>query len=164
MERGRRYAVKPAFVKALLTGSLLLNLVVAGTAIGVGYRAFSHPPLEIGDLPDIVSAEKKDLVQSRLAQTREEIRPLIRETRRLRGEIEAILGADTFDAKAFSDSSERMHALQAKIMNIRISTVRDLAQELSPQEREALAQTMLQPPGHRHRKHGKKPGPKGENR
>lgn len=94
--------------------------------------------------------DKAQLLQQKMRQVKQEKRGAHRKIKQIRQEIIVILTAEEFDKKMYTEKTEELHQLHEKMMRGMANMVKDMADDLSQEERKALAQQL------------KKRGPRGD--
>lgn len=132
-------------LKGLLAVSLLANAVLGGIIIGhlshrwgPGMIAAVQEALKASNLPKARQAE----LQARLAAVREQGRITHRKAQASRDALLDILAAPVFDEAAYNAQIKNIHALHGQQLKLMSKTIKEMAREMSPPERTALADTL----------------------
>lgn len=136
-------------VKILILCSLLLNVLLFAVIVGhVSYRLsgrgiMRHHAMEfVKKLP----AEKKTVFLERIERVHRENRGVHKQIREAREKAIAILTAPEFDGTAYQVQVEKLHNLRGR-MRLRLAdAIREMAGQLSQEERKALAKHLRRPP------------------
>lgn len=144
-------------VKILILASVLLNVLLTGMILGHFSHWIGHTwsRSHAVDLPQ----EKKDYIQAALRKAFKENRSLHDEMRRRREHTLRILKTEPFDEAAYQREVENIHTLRGQMMQHLADTVKKLAKELSPEERQALAEILRRPPPYKRLPGGYPPPP-----
>ncbi|MCB1651774.1 MAG: periplasmic heavy metal sensor [Alphaproteobacteria bacterium] len=127
-------------VKVLLTVSLLLNVLLLGLACGHVYKKWHDHPWQKTRAE--LSPEARSLIGRTFQATFRDIRPLGDEARKARADMVKILSADEFDGTAFDEAAARLRAVGAQIKDKKIEATKQIASELSAEERRKMAERM----------------------
>lgn len=154
-------------VKILFTGSVLLNVVFLGLIGGHFYHMMAdHPWNEVRE-------ELAPESQNHVARTFQNAFRAIREegdkARKSRAALVQIISAKDFDAKAFDKVAAELAESKERITVIKMNATKEVAAQLSQEERAKMAQRMTRMIGggwevrvHRERRpHGMAPPPGG---
>jgi uncharacterized membrane protein len=132
-------------LKGLLAASLLANAVLSGVIVGhlshrwrPGMIAAVQESLEASSL----SKARQEELQARLAAVREQGRATRRKAHASRDALLNILVAPVFDKTAYDAQIENIHALHGQRLRLMSETIKEMAKEMSPPERAALADTL----------------------
>ncbi|MFO1462639.1 MAG: periplasmic heavy metal sensor [bacterium] len=138
-------------VKIILGLSLGLNLLLIGMAVGYGFKGCRRPPPPFPPPPALqgkLSPEHEKLFSDAMRALHEKNRDTAERIESTRREILQILTAPQFDAAAYRTKTAELHELHGKMKAQLTQTVLELAQQLSPEERKALAGFLEKgPPG-----------------
>lgn len=147
--------MKSKWLFGLLALSVILNLVLIGFIVGrhSGGGAMFDPargyPHWVRTLPDARKEELRPLVVGHLRSMRGDLRTL----RRNGQQISIALRADPFDADALSTALQRMRTHHGEVQMQGHRSLVELAVQLTPDERQALADYLEQHPERRRRPH-----------
>lgn len=124
-------------IKIALTVSLLLNILFAGTAAGMLYSKYRHHAkfMEQADL----QPETRHMMARTFQHTFREIRETGKEARRARESLIEVLEEKEFSSKRFDEAVKRVKKTQNEIMDIKIRATKELAENLSAEERRKIA-------------------------
>ncbi len=144
-------------IKIFIMASVLFNLLLAGVLAGhLSHRwGTAHRWQAKIELPK----ERQDHIRAVLRKAFKENRPLYDAMKQSREEALRILKAEPFDEDAYQHEVEKLHALRGKVMQHLADTVKELAKELTPKEREALAAILRRPPPYKRLPGGYPPPP-----
>lgn len=136
-------------LKILMAVSLGLNLLLAGAAIGFFAKGCRQPPpFPPPSLQGKISPEHEKLFAETMRGLHEKSRDTARQIDETRREVLNILTAPQFDAAAYRKKSAELHEWHGKMKSQLTETVVELAAQLSPEERRALAGFLEKgPPG-----------------
>ncbi|MCB1531176.1 MAG: periplasmic heavy metal sensor [Rhodospirillales bacterium] len=125
--------------KIIFTGSLLLNLVLAGAGVGMAYKMKAH------FLPSsqAVSPEIRQKLRQSMEENRAQMQPVFQEMRAGKQELKNIILAEDFDAAAYRKSAGHMLDLKDKIERRRALSMEKVLADLSQAEREKIARRFL---------------------
>lgn len=137
--------------KALIIGSLLLNVLLVGFVLGdVSHRFHKeHPGERDGrDLASKLSKEKAALFSETVKRVRRENRDVFKQIREAREDAMRILGAPEFDEAAYRLQVEKLHTLHRLMKQHLADATIELARQFNQEERSALAQHLRHSPRH----------------
>jgi uncharacterized membrane protein len=103
-----------------------------------GMIAAIQESLKASSLPKARQAE----LQVRLAAVREQSRITHRKAQASRDALLDILAAPVFDEAAYNAQIKNIHALHGQQLKLMSKTIKEMAREMSPPERTALADTL----------------------
>ena len=134
-------------VRLMFLASLVLNVLLVGVLIGqlpreVGFGRQQRLEQAIKDLPEPTQTrfrEKFKLMRAASDPQRDQIRVAREETLR-------ILSADPFDEAAYDRHVSQIDDLQLQMFKKIGQTVKEIARELSPEERRLFAKILRRPP------------------
>lgn len=127
-------------LKIILTVSILLNVVLIGVGAGHAYKHWSSHSWH--KVKQEISPEARNVAGRTFQQAFRDIRPLGQEARKARGDLVKILSADEFDEEAFDKAVERLSSVKIKIQDAKVQATRNLAMQLSVEERRKMAERM----------------------
>jgi uncharacterized membrane protein len=132
-------------LRGLLAASLLANAVLSGVIVGhlshrwgSGMIAAVQEVLKTSSLP---KARQEEL-QVRLAAVRQQGRATHRKVQASRNALLDILAAPVFDEAAYDAQIKNIHALHGQQLKLMSKAIKEMAREMSPLERTALADTL----------------------
>jgi uncharacterized membrane protein len=134
--------------KYAFAASLLLNVLLIGVLLGQFSQRFEpgfrhrHQHSLMQQLPESLHSRFREQMQAMRTDHRE----IRRQVRAAREEAIRILIAEPFDAGAYDRQVQLIHELSGQMHQRMAETVKQLAQQLTPQERAALAQMLRHPP------------------
>lgn len=142
-------------IKLVLTVSVILNFLMIGLLIGDISKSlflkedkYDHFKEMTEKLPD----DKMQMVMERIKSMKEDHKMVKEEILNTKKQIADILRAPEFNEEMYDKKILEMHNLyRGKARNM-ANTIKELARELTPEEREVLAQMIEK----RHKKHWKK--------
>jgi uncharacterized membrane protein len=136
-------AVKIAFI-----GSLVINLLLLGVIVGRVPRGLEARPTRQQQLDEALK-KIPEPAQSRLREHFTQLRaagdPLRRQIDQARGEALQLLAAEPFDQRAYSDQVTKIEELRIELSRRTGQKIKQMAQELSPDERRMLADVLRRP-------------------
>lgn len=125
-------------MKIIFTLSVILNVLLIGWAAGEAVHKFrKHDPVQ--KIARDMSPEGRHIVAKTMQSAFREGRGKMRDMRKAKKEIKQILTAEEFDAEAFEIAAEKMHAMFAEMGKKRVEVTKQLAMQLSKEDRETLA-------------------------
>ena len=136
------------YIKILLTGSVMLNIVFIGGIGGHAYKQWSQHPWH--EVKQELSPETRNVVGRTFQSTFREIRPLGQKARKTRAEILKIFTAEEFDEEAFDKAAIKMTDTRAKMSALKIQATKNVAMKLSYEERQKMADRMARMVGGGH--------------
>ena len=134
-------------VKLVFLASLVLNVVFVGVLLGrlprdVGFGGQQRMEQALKDLPEPTQTrfrEKFKVMRAASDPQRDQIRVAREETLR-------ILSADPFDEAAYDRHVSQIDDLQLQMFKKMGQVVKEIAKELSPEERRLFAKILRRPP------------------
>ncbi len=138
----------------LLTGSLILNILFFGVIGGHVYKKWSSHPWH--EVKKELSPETRNVIGRTFQSTFREIRPLGQDARKARAELVKVLSAETFDADAFDEAAQRLQNIGGEIKALKIQATKDVASQLSVEERRKMADRMAKMVGGGHERRVKR--------
>jgi uncharacterized membrane protein len=134
-------------VRLAFLASLVLNVLLVGVLLGrlpseVGFGRQQRLEQALKNLPEPTQArlrEKFKLIRAAGDPQRDQIRVVREETLR-------ILSADPFDEAAYDRHVSQIDDLQLQMFKKMGQVVKEIAKELSPEERRSFAQILRRPP------------------
>lgn len=138
-------------MKAMIIGSLLLNLLLVGFVLGDVSHRFHKEHFGERDRRELASKlpkEKAELFSETLERVRQENRHVFKQIREAREDAMRILGAPEFDEAAYRLQVERLHKLRGLMKQHLADATIELARQFNQEERSALAQHLRHSPRH----------------
>ena len=126
-------------LKILFTISILLNLLLIGSHVGMAVKHHYGHARVYADL----SPETQSLVARAFQAAREEMSKTHGEFKKVRGDIDKILSTKEFDKEAYTEALTRMQDVQQKMTAQKIKIIADLMAEVPPQERQTLSHRVM---------------------
>lgn len=137
--------------KVILTVSVLLNLfflaLVGGHFLKRSGGGEHRPSIELA------SGESQSLVKQSMKKMRLQSKEMHKESRALRREMQKIMSADDFDAKAYVETSEQLRDVQGKMHALFSSSMLELAEKLPVEDRKNLSKKLIRGNPMYHKKH-----------
>lgn len=127
-------------IKFILTGSLLLNILLGGIITGHCYKRWAHHPWN--SVKQDMAPESRNHIARTFQGAFREIRPIGDEARKARADLVKILSAEDFDEKAFDEGVAKLLDAGERITALKIKATKDIANELSAEERGKMAKRM----------------------
>lgn len=156
------------WTRALLIGSLALNLAVAGLVAGAFLRSRmgDHPPPPRAALLDpafgawgpALSREDRAALRAAFSAERGRVAEGLRAERADRAELLAVLRADPFDPAALDAVTARLSARMRERFEIGQRLVRDRILAMTPDERRAFADRLEAAAAKGSKRDGPRPG------
>lgn len=143
-------------MKTIFTVSVILNVLLLGAAGGVAYKYWSRDK-SYHAIHAEMSPEARNIVARTMQTAFRDGREDMKRARSIKKDIRIILAAPEFDADAFDAKAEALHSIMSKMGHKRIDITKELAAQLSQEDRKALAEKFSKG----FRGHDKK-GPKGK--
>ena len=141
-------------IKIIFTVSIALNVLLFGAGAGHVYHHWlSHPWHEV---KAELAPETRNIVGRTFQSAFREIRPLGQDARRARADLVKILSAQKFDEAAFDKAVERLSGVKSKMRATKIKATKDLAMQLSAEERRKMAERMAKMVGGGHERRVKR--------
>lgn len=131
-------------VKILFTISVLLNVLLLGASAGLALK-MSHKPWH--KMPDNLSPETQNLMERSFQESRNEMQPTIEDMKEARADLARVFSAPSFDEAQFDRAVDQMMTAQRQLMQKRFEATKEMAQQLSQEEREKLAEVLSKPFG-----------------
>lgn len=125
-------------MKMLFTLSVIVNVLLLGTAGGMAYKHWSQEPYS--EVYADMSPEARNIVARTMQTAFRDGREEMKKAREVKKEIRAILSAETFDAEAFDAQAEKLHTIMSGMGHKRIDVTKELAEQLSQADRKVLAE------------------------
>lgn len=126
----------------------LLVITVLALTIGFSSAAFTKGVYKLEAFSQL-SPETQTLIVETMKNNKMESRELRTEMREARKDMKEALTAPEFDEVKFQESADRLNELRSIRSQIMTDSVKELAPQLSPEEREVLA-NMFNRRGYRH--------------
>ena len=140
--------------KTLLTVSLLLNILLIGVVGGHVYKKWADHPWH--EVKKELSPESRNVVGRTFQSAFREIRPLGEEARKARASLVKILSAQEFDEDAFDEAADKLVKIRGDMTALKIQASKDVAKELSVEERKKMANRMAKMIGGGHERRVKR--------
>jgi len=140
--------------RIIFTVSIVLNVLLLSMTVGhVYHRLSSHSWHAVkADL----APETRNIVGRTFQSAFREIRPLGQDARKARADLVKILSAKEFDEAAFDKTVARLSTVKSKMRAAKIQATKELAMQLSVEERRKMAQRMAKMAGGGHEKRVKR--------
>lgn len=125
-------------MKTIFTVSVVLNVLLLGAAGGLAYKHWNDKPYRA--IYAEMSPEARNIVARTMQNAFRDGREDMKQARAIKKDIRAILAAPEFDAEAFDAQAEKLHGIMSNMGHKRIAVTKDLAAQLSQQDRKVLAE------------------------
>jgi uncharacterized membrane protein len=150
-------------LKMVFMVSLILNVLLIGVVGGLAYKKWSAHPWH--KIKHELSPETRHIVGRNLQSAFRDIKPLGNKARKARADLVKILSAEEFDGEEFDKAAARLVDVQDEMRAKKIAVTKEVAEQLSYEERQKMADRMTKMIGggrehkvKRHRKpHGVRP-------
>lgn len=133
----------------LIAGSLLLNLLLGGVILGHMLHP-RHPQPQPAAAMQALPETQRTALEARLRDLRMDFEAEREQMRLARERSLALLTAEPFDSNAYRAQLQEGMNLRNEHQRQMQDNLVALAEGLSPEERNALAETLRRPPPHRH--------------
>jgi len=129
------------FVKAFITLSLLLNLLLAGLVIGHIGRCFMEPHKHytLQEIALALPQDKRHAFEDIMGRAEQDTGELHQQLSDARNKAATILKADPFDKAAYMGQMQTIHTLQGQVRERMVAAIAQVAEQSTPQERTLLA-------------------------
>ncbi len=127
-------------IKFIFTLSLLLNVVLLGYIGRHEYDTWEHHPWQ--ETREALSPEARNLVARTFQSAFREIREAGDKARKIRSDLVDILSAPAFDPKAFDKTAKKLMDSRQIITALKIKATKQVAEDLSPEDRAKMAERM----------------------
>ncbi len=124
-------------MKMIFTISVLFNILLLGVAGGIAYQHCKDPYMET--MQEAMSPEGRNIVARTMQQAFREGRDDMESARDAKKEIRAIISAEEFDEVAFDDAAKNLGGIMRGMGEKRIAVTKELAMQLSQEDRVVLA-------------------------
>lgn len=141
-------------IKLLLIGSLIFNVLALGIIGGHFYKRWSSHPWH--EVKKDLSPETRNITGRVFQSTFREVRAFGNDARKARAELVKILSAKEFDADAFDRVTKKLVDARGEMVALKIKATRDLASQLSYEERKKMAKRMAKMVGGGHERRVKR--------
>lgn len=136
-------------IKIVFLASLVLNLLLLGLIVGQVPRSLDARPTRQQQMEEALE-KLPEPAQSRLRMHFTQIRaagdPVRRQIEQARGEALQLLSTEPFDQHAYNDQVTKIEELRIAMSKRMGQKIKELAEELSPDERRMLADVLRRPP------------------
>lgn len=143
-------------LRVIFTVSVIMNVLLMGAAAGFFVQRWSvSPSWEI--TREALSPESRNIVARVFQKFHRDVKEDVGAVRSARKEMVQILKAESFDEAAFDKVQAKMQKAQFKVMEQKALITKDLAMQLSGDDRQKLAENLVKALGgyerrvHRHR-------------
>jgi uncharacterized membrane protein len=136
-------------IKILIGSSLLLNVLLIGVVIGnLSSRLFREdfPRRRLPEFTVKLPPEKEKLFLEMMEKVHLKNREFLNQIDETRERVLSILSAPEFDEAAYQAATTEVEELRGVMMQRFSGATKDLAKQLNPEERKALAEYLRQPP------------------
>lgn len=142
-------------VKIILTASVLVNVLLAGTLVGMIMDKRHEMPWE--KVKRELAPESQELVSKMFQDTWKDMGPVIRQSMDNRKYLADVVRADEFDPKAFDEAVKRLRGVQDLIAKKKIESTKELLVKLPGEDRKKLAEQVANSFSWKGNRHGKRP-------
>lgn len=125
-------------VKVIFTVSIILNVLLLGGAGGLAYKHWNDKPYHA--MHEEMSPESRNIVARTMQNAFRDSRADMKEARAIKKDIRALMVAPEFDAEAFDAKAEKLHGIMSAMGHKRIDITKELAAQLSQDDRRVLAE------------------------
>ena len=131
-------------IKAFIIASVLLNLLMAGVIFGhIGrHYLWQRDRMSSQELAGVLPEDKFKLFEQVMQRTEEDTSNLHEQLEEARTRAADILKAEPFNRQAYLAQIKNMQDLRAQITQHMAQSIAGFAEELTPTERVALADTL----------------------
>jgi uncharacterized membrane protein len=124
-------------MKIFFTVSVLLNIALIGVFAGSALKRMNDDPLR--SVHAEMSPEARHIVARKMQSAFRDNRAEMQKAREAKKAVRDILSAEEFDAEAFEAKAMEMHDTRTKMGLRRIEVTKELASQLSQEDRKVLA-------------------------
>jgi uncharacterized membrane protein len=142
-------------IKAILTISILANVLLAGTLAGMVMDKHRDMPWE--KTKRDLTPESQELVSKMFQNTWKDMGPVIRQSMDNRKYLADVVRADEFDPAAFDAAVKRLRGVQDLIAEKKIKSTKELLTKLPDEDRKKLAEQVANSFTWKGSRHGKRP-------
>ncbi|MDV7272241.1 periplasmic heavy metal sensor [Thioclava sp. A2] len=134
------------WVRALLIGSVTLNLIVAGVVVGGILRHDGHPPrigeVSFGDMSYALDRADRDALRGMAERRGASFRDFRAQDRADREALIALLQAEPFDADAYDRLMAQQHARMSERISMGAGMMRERIMQMDAPARRAFAERL----------------------
>jgi uncharacterized membrane protein len=123
-------------MKILFTVSVVLNLVCVGIGAGAVVKSLSHKPWK--EMREDLTPEARDALKGHFKNTREQVGPMVQQTKNIQKDLVSILNQPEFDRTAFDIKAEELSVMMGQLSGHKIKSMGDLAESLSYEDRQVM--------------------------
>lgn len=138
------------WVRALLIGSVTLNLIVAGVVVGGILRHDGHPPrigdVSFGDMSYALDRADRDALRNLAERRSASFRDFRAQDRADREALIALLEAEPFDGGAYDRLMAQQHARISERISLGAGMMRERIMQMDAPARRAFAERLRQGP------------------
>lgn len=129
-------------IKVIFTVSILANILLLGTVVGMAIDKHNHAPFE--EAKEDLSPEGQKLVAESFqdAKKNKDMVLLFKEAGDARRYITRVMMAEKFDESTFDAAFKRLRKSQDQITDRKTKASKELMGKLSPEDRKAFAEHM----------------------
>lgn len=134
--------------KIILSVSLLLNLLLAAVLAGNMMKCFNNPYRRhsIHEIAEAFPPESGRRFEEAMLRAKERSTPLFDRMSKAKEQATALLKATPFSKEKYLAKMHEIHDLHGEMLFFMAGNIATIAEELQPQEREALAGMLHHPP------------------
>lgn len=126
-------------IKIIFTISIVLNVLLLGAMAGQTFHKLGDRKDRLERMTQEMSPEGRHVVAKTMQKAFRDGRDKMRSMRQSKQDVKDILGAEEFDAEAFESAASKMQEMMIKAGDRRIQVTKELAEQLSQEDRKQLA-------------------------
>jgi len=138
-----------AKLKFAFLASLIVNVFLVGILLGEIPHHFEEGISREERMEKAIEALPEPLrtqLRGKMKRMREDSEPIRKEIQEAREETIRILVAEPFDGTAYDRQVNKIHELYGQRAKLMAEVVKEIAEDLPPEQRQALAEVLKHPP------------------
>ncbi len=130
-------------IKTLFTLSVLFNVMLLGAGAGYAFKKWHHAPGPWQEAKKDLSPQSQELMARNFQKMHEDMRPLFDDMKKSREELRHVMMQSDFNSQQFDAAMQRMRALRQQIGEKMGASAKEIAAQLSPEERKKMADRII---------------------
>ena len=131
-------------MKIVFTVSVIGNVLLAGIVGGMAMRHGEHRQRDFSDL----NPKSAALVEKTFSEVRGRIRPLFDDLKEARERLSDTASREDMDEQAFEAALTDIHRIHGEMFAAKMQAMREIVDELPPEDRKAMTPYFMKPGGH----------------
>jgi uncharacterized membrane protein len=134
-------------MKTILTVSVILNVLLLGLSGGMLYKKWQWKSGRAHLAGADFAPDTRNVIARNFQAARNDMKDEFNKSRQIHKDLIDLLRAETIDEEAYAQKVKALDDIQGDLMVRRMEMLKDIALDLSPEERKKISKSFMKPYG-----------------